>query len=68
MPREYSVISKRFDLALLELETPVSFTKELCKSINPACLYSPPENGITEEKNLTVIGFGINSSGEIALI
>lgn len=57
LPGEYTASSKYNDIALFELETPVNFTLELCKSIKPACLYSPPDNS-TEDNEFKIIGFG----------
>lgn len=55
LPEEYRAHKKEFDVALLELETPVQFNDDTCESIKPACLYQPSGRQLPA---LTIIGFG----------
>lgn len=56
LPQEYRSNKKEYDVALLELETPVNFDTETCKNIEPACMH---EDGVIEDGiELTIVGFG----------
>lgn len=52
---EYRSTTKHHDLALLELENPVTFSK----SLKPICLDANSEDNVDLERELTIIGFGI---------
>lgn len=63
LPEEYRSNKKEYDIALLELETPVKFNDETCKTIEPACLNEA--NPIKKGAKLIIVGFGrVNISTE----
>lgn len=61
LPKEYDALSRKNDIALLELETAIVFDAEVCKNIKPARLWEH-DSSDKEEKAMIVIGFGRNGT------